>query len=214
MKLPSARFQHTPNFSDRGGNKPVAIIIHYTAAGSTDGTARWFSSSASKVSAHFLIGRDGELIQFVDTDHAAWHAGAGRFAMGQDIYSQPNRFTIGIELANHGLIYKSRTDYFYEIGGTSHPYKQQATPVWGSMRFPNGHNVEGYFEPYPEAQLLALKDVLAAIAQRGGPTQLFGHDEIAAPMGRKIDPGCCFPWPDFGRKDRPIQSYINDVRVS
>jgi AmpD protein len=39
----------------------------------------------SKVSAHFLIRRDGELIQFVSCAHRAWHAGVsswrGRIGM-------------------------------------------------------------------------------------------------------------------------------------
>ena len=36
-------------------------------------------SAASQVSAHFLIRRDGELLQFVSCDERAWHAGASRW---------------------------------------------------------------------------------------------------------------------------------------
>jgi AmpD protein len=47
-----------------------------------------------RVSSHFVIRRDGELIQFVDADRRAWHAGVsswrGRAAC--------NDFSIGIEL--------------------------------------------------------------------------------------------------------------------
>ena len=32
-----------------------------------------------KVSAHFLIRRDGRLLQFVSTDKRAWHAGASKW---------------------------------------------------------------------------------------------------------------------------------------
>ena len=47
-----------------------------------------------RVSAHFLVRRDGSLVQFVPTDRRAWHAGASTFA-GRD---RCNDFSIGIEL--------------------------------------------------------------------------------------------------------------------
>lgn len=47
-----------------------------------------------RVSAHFLIRRDGVLLQFVSTHARAWHAGASSFAGRQ----RCNDFSIGIEL--------------------------------------------------------------------------------------------------------------------
>jgi AmpD protein len=47
-----------------------------------------------RVSAHFLIRRDGELIQFVSCDERAWHAGASQW-QGRE---HCNDFSIGIEL--------------------------------------------------------------------------------------------------------------------
>jgi len=47
-----------------------------------------------KVSAHLLVLRDGELIQFVDLQHRAWHAGASCFEGREGC----NDFSIGIEL--------------------------------------------------------------------------------------------------------------------
>ena len=47
-----------------------------------------------KVSAHFLIRRDGELIQFVPCEKRAWHAGVSSWR-GRD---RCNDFSIGIEL--------------------------------------------------------------------------------------------------------------------
>lgn len=47
-----------------------------------------------KVSAHFLICRDGELVQFVPCHQRAWHAGES-FYRGR---AQVNDFSIGIEL--------------------------------------------------------------------------------------------------------------------
>jgi AmpD protein len=47
-----------------------------------------------EVSAHVLIRRTGELIQFVPFTQRAWHAGASRFRNGENC----NDFSIGIEL--------------------------------------------------------------------------------------------------------------------
>ena len=50
------------------------------------------------VSAHFLIRRDGALLQFVDTDRRAWHAGASSFGTRE----RCNDFSIGVELEGDG----------------------------------------------------------------------------------------------------------------
>ena len=47
-----------------------------------------------RVSAHFLIRRDGELIQFVPLQERAWHAGVSRWR-GRE---RCNDFSVGIEL--------------------------------------------------------------------------------------------------------------------
>lgn len=49
---------------------------------------------ALRVSAHFLIRRDGAAIQFVSADHRAWHAGVSSFR-GRE---RCNDFSIGIEM--------------------------------------------------------------------------------------------------------------------
>ncbi len=47
-----------------------------------------------RVSAHFLIHRDGELVQFVSTEDRAWHAGRSVWRGRENC----NDFSIGIEL--------------------------------------------------------------------------------------------------------------------
>lgn len=47
-----------------------------------------------RVSSHFLIRRDGRLVQFVPTHKRAWHAGRSRFRGQENV----NDFSIGVEL--------------------------------------------------------------------------------------------------------------------
>ena len=49
---------------------------------------------ALKVSAHFLVRRDGSLVQFVPVERRAWHAGASAWR-GRE---RCNDFSVGIEL--------------------------------------------------------------------------------------------------------------------
>ena len=51
-----------------------------------------------KVSSHFLIDRDGQLVQLVSVHKRAWHAGASQFFERQSC----NDFSIGIELEGDG----------------------------------------------------------------------------------------------------------------
>lgn len=54
--------------------------------------------AALRVSAHFLIRRDGETLQFVPVERRAWHAGASSWR-GR---GRCNDFSIGIELEGDG----------------------------------------------------------------------------------------------------------------
>ncbi|WP_255991465.1 1,6-anhydro-N-acetylmuramyl-L-alanine amidase AmpD [Chitinolyticbacter albus] len=53
-----------------------------------------------RVSAHFLIRRDGELLQFVPTEARAWHAGASNWC-GRE---RCNDFSVGIELEGSDFV--------------------------------------------------------------------------------------------------------------
>lgn len=55
--------------------------------------------AALRVSSHFLIRRHGGLVQFVDVDRRAWHAGVSRLLERE----RCNDFSIGIELEGDGL---------------------------------------------------------------------------------------------------------------
>jgi AmpD protein len=63
--------------------------------------------SGLKVSAHLLIRREGEIVQFVDFNHCAWHAGVSFF----ETRERCNDFSIGIEL--EGSVNQTYTEAQY-----------------------------------------------------------------------------------------------------
>jgi N-acetylmuramoyl-L-alanine amidase len=191
----------SPNSSAREG-KPLAIVVHYTAAGHAGGSIRWLCATQSRASAHYVIARNGRVTELVHPDRAAWHAGIAELAIGGECYSDVNDRTIGIELANHGLLYRDQTGAFWwSIGRNRYRYAQDTEPVFATLRWDTGHEVEGYWEPYHEAQLKALERMVFDLGELYPETigHLVGHEEIGMPLGRKLDPGPLFPWDRIAR---------------
>lgn len=90
----------SPNHGDRrGGMRPSLIVLHYTAMpGDADPVVRHFLNPQTELSAHYVIGPEGRVIQMVDETRRAWHAGAGRWGGCDDV----NSASIGIEICNTG----------------------------------------------------------------------------------------------------------------
>lgn len=110
--LDAVRRVDSPNFDERPAGESISLIVIHAISlppsqfGSDD-IVRLFTNSldpaahpyfrqvsALRVSAHFLIRRDGELIQFVSCNQRAWHAGVSCW-LGRE---RCNDFSIGIEL--------------------------------------------------------------------------------------------------------------------
>lgn len=92
-------WKKSPNFwSGRKGYKPELIVIHIMD-GTLPGTDSWFINPASQVSAHFGIGKKGEVHQYVKEEDAAWHAGRVDAPSAKLVKANvnPNLYTIGIE---------------------------------------------------------------------------------------------------------------------
>lgn len=51
------------------------IVLHGTGGASAISSALYLSRPDTKVSAHVVIGRDGEIFQLLPFDVKAWHAG-------------------------------------------------------------------------------------------------------------------------------------------
>ena len=111
-RVASATQVPSPNFDQRPAGVDVTLIVIHGISlppGCFGGDAirrlftnrlnpashPYFATIAGlRVSAHFLIRRDGALLQFVDCNARAWHAGTSAF----HDRSNCNDFSIGIEL--------------------------------------------------------------------------------------------------------------------
>jgi N-acetylmuramoyl-L-alanine amidase len=86
----------TTNFNMR---KPNFVIIHHTAQNSCDQTLKTFTTVRSKVSAHYVICKDGTIHHMLNDYLRAWQAGVSKWGNATDI----NSVSIGIEIDNNGF---------------------------------------------------------------------------------------------------------------
>ena len=85
----------TTNFNLR---KPNFVILHHTAQNSCPETLNTFTTERTKVSAHYVICRDGVVHHMLNDYLRAWQAGISKWGNVTDV----NSVSIGIELDNNG----------------------------------------------------------------------------------------------------------------
>ncbi|TCC93854.1 N-acetylmuramoyl-L-alanine amidase [Pedobacter frigiditerrae] len=81
-----------------GIRKPNFVIIHHTAQDSLAQTIKTFTITRTAVSSHYVVSRDGKVVQMVNDYLRAQHAGAGKWGSVTDM----NSCSIGIEMDNNG----------------------------------------------------------------------------------------------------------------
>ncbi len=163
---------------------PKILVVHFTGGSSGRSSAEWFRApdNTAKSSAHLVIDRDGSVIQCVDFDTAANHAGRSSW---RDL-SGLNQHAFGIELANWGDLYPYADGWYSEAG------VRIANPFMGVHKNGNPHGGAQPigWEPYPEIQFAALVEIVQRLVATYGIDEIVGHDDVAPT--RKWDPGPAF----------------------
>ena len=91
---------YSPNFNTPKRQKKNIkyIIIHYTGMKNELLALNRLTDYKSKVSAHYLIKKNGKILNLVPDLYEAWHAGKSNWKNIQSL----NRYSIGIEIQNSG----------------------------------------------------------------------------------------------------------------
>ena len=97
---------YSPNFDPkkRKTNQIKFLIFHYTGMKTEKAAIDRLTDIESRVSAHYLIKQNGEIITLVPDLYTAWHAGKSVWKN----YTSLNKDSIGIEIVNpgHDINYK------------------------------------------------------------------------------------------------------------
>lgn len=87
----------SPNFDERTQSVSM-LVLHYTGMPDAESAIRWLANPESKVSAHYVVTEDGQIVRMVDEAKRAWHAGRAWWRGISDV----NSASIGVEIVNPG----------------------------------------------------------------------------------------------------------------
>lgn len=76
-RMPGALWRPIPINYTPGGQAEVRGVVVHIMAGTLEGTDAWFRNGKARASSHFGTGKDGELLQWVDTADRAWAQASG-----------------------------------------------------------------------------------------------------------------------------------------
>ena len=95
---------YSPNFDikKRKKNKIKFIVFHYTGMKKETDAIKKLTSQGTKVSSHYLIKKNGEILTLVPDLYISWHAGVSFWKNFKSL----NRHSIGIEISNPGHEFK------------------------------------------------------------------------------------------------------------
>ena len=91
---------YSPNFSTsaRNSKKIKYIVYHYTGMRSENKALKRLTNDKAKVSCHYFIKNNGQIIIMVPELYEAWHAGKSKWKKDISL----NKNSIGIEISNKG----------------------------------------------------------------------------------------------------------------
>lgn len=188
-------FVPTPNLG--GALDAEGIVLHDTAGRlDAQSSVAWLCDARAKASAHFVVGRDGEVVQLAPTNRQTWHAGRSAFRGRSGV----NGFAVGIEIVNPGRLERVgrnawRAWYGEVFGATGEIHvRRAATPEHG----------DGYWMDYTAAQIAAVEEICRALADACPIRWIAAHWSVSP--GRKVDTNPLFPLGAirarvFGRQD-------------
>jgi len=149
------KFNLSQSLPDNEYNKTVTpktqIVLHHTVSSTGQYVGDWFRSDngKSKVATAFVIDKDGTIYQLFDPKYWAWH-------IGKSSTQKHNQQSIGIELANEGLLTQhivgTQKRYFWFDG--KHQYKG------GVIKLPIMWRGSYFFAPYTAAQFRATVELV------------------------------------------------------
>jgi len=163
-------------------DRPDTIIMHYTAGGSVESAVSHLIDPENEVSAHLVVGREGEVVQMVPFNRIAWHAGKSQWEERVSL----NQYSIGIEVVNAGY-----------LDPVSEGFKSWFGRIYPSSEVLKVEDENGvtYWHKYTEPQLEKTFELTTALCSTFKIKNILGHSQVSP--GRKVDPGPAFPMERF-----------------
>ena len=196
---PSCNFSRRINENDIRG-----IVIHYTN-GSAEGAYSWWQVRYPGTSAHYIIRRDGTVIQAVPEVYAAFHLGCywndeycrkcpDELCGNNGFFYDPVENTIAVELENAGPVFE-KDGWYADIFGCPLPEDARIYFYGGSDPL---YHASSFYEAFTGKQLTTLEKLIRTLEDRYGQLMILGHSDI---QQVSVDPGPAFPAERFFRQN-------------
>jgi N-acetylmuramoyl-L-alanine amidase len=179
----------TPNFDDRPDGKIDTLVMHYTGMQTGQEAFERLCDPAAKVSAHYIIYEDGSVINLVQEEKRAWHAGISCWRG----ISSLNDTSIGIEIVNPG----------HEWGYRPFPEEQMESVINLSKDIIERHSI-------PARNVVGHSDI--APARKEDPGELFNW-KLLAQEGIGLWPRTRFIWRGSDVLVQPGKEDIDVARI-
>ena len=166
----------SPNFDARQLAVSM-VVLHYTGMPTAAAALDRLADPAAKVSAHYVVAEDGQVVCMVDEADRAWHAGRSWWRGISDV----NSASIGIEIVNPG----------HEFGYVPFPGAQMDAVAALLAGIVGRH-------PVMPANVVGHSDI--APARKDDPGELFDWPRLArAGLAAPVPPTWTDPgWTDAG----------------
>jgi N-acetyl-anhydromuramyl-L-alanine amidase AmpD len=196
----SGVIQHTTDAMGGGLVVPSLIILHYTAGPSISSAINGMRDSGT--SAHFVIGRGGQVHQLVPLNRVAYHAGVSEW----DGVSMLNGQSIGIEIVNAGPL--EEVDGRFETW-----YGRAVFPEDVRTLVHRNERMSRHWHDYPDRQVEVVEQLCHFLFREiPSLSEVIGHEQCSP--GRKDDPGPAFPLDDIARRVADRRQGRADAAVS
>jgi N-acetylmuramoyl-L-alanine amidase len=180
----------SPNYDERGS--PISmVVLHYTGMADAQSAIARLRDPEARVSCHYLIAEDGQVLRMVPEEMRAWHAGLSYWRGVHGV----NACSVGIEIVNPG----------HEYGYRPFTEQQMASLLPLLAGIVERHRIE-------PANMVGHSDV--APARKQDPGELFDWAQlarrrlaVARPARGLVDPH----WTDAGFL-LALERYGYDVR--
>lgn len=176
---------NTNAYNTHKSEENKSLTLHFTISnGSKENVRAGWQNPATQVSAHYVIGKTGDILQTVQDFHRAYHAGNWNV----------NQSSIGLEIINWGRAFNSLSGGYVKWGGNtaieaSEVIDLTGQPVLDIWTHPNNYNEQqnGIYKGqnlgkgplwhrYTEGQYQALIYLLSYLEERYDlPHQIFDH---------------------------------------
>jgi hypothetical protein len=167
---------------------PRYFLIHWTAGVPTQTGANGIEEGAKNGYTYLFLPRDGQVWQGAPTYAGGYHAGAAKVS---------SLDCLGIEVACAGKLEKIGDLYvpWFAKNSDGSINKARCIPqeevIYDADGPEDDESFKGYYQLYTKEQRKSLTKLALYFCQElgGHPDRIQGHDMVAIPAGRKVDPG-------------------------